>query len=124
MQEEEALGGIGGLHIAVLALYGIDEAKVNEERLVTMLQAQLIFFANDFRSLGEIDDEVGEILAGLDVILIGIGPVELHFLAIVGNGKGRSTAIGLAAEVAAGDEVCLLVVALEEAVEVIVNLPL
>lgn len=32
---------------------------VNEVRLVTMLQAQLIFF-NDLRGLGEIDGEVGE----------------------------------------------------------------
>ena len=53
----------------------------------------------------------GVVLSGLDVVLVGVGPVQLHLLAVVGDQVGRTAPGGVAT---LGDEVALAVVAAEE----------
>lgn len=59
---------------------------------------------------------VVEVDAGLDVVLVEVGPMEVHFLAVVGDGVFVGAAVA-----ALGDEVAVLVVAGEEGVEVVVD---
>jgi hypothetical protein len=59
---------------------------------------------------------IGEILAGLDIVLVVIGPVESHLLAVVGDGVAFFLGV-----TAPGDKVALLPVAAEEGVEVVVD---
>ena len=61
----------------------------------------------------------GVILGGLDVVLVGVGPVQLHFFAIVGNQVRGASAAHVAA---LRHEVALRVISGEEAGQVIVDL--
>src|SRR5690606_35960469 len=59
---------------------------------------------------------VGEVLAALHVVLVVVGPVEHHLLAVIGNGV--ALVLGIAP---LGDEVALLVVAAKEGEQVVVD---
>ena len=62
---------------------------------------------------------VVEVLAGLDVVLVAVGPVQVDLLAVVGDG------VPLIAPVPPpGDEVSVLVVAAEEGVQAVVDVGL
>ncbi len=74
--------------------------------------------------LPQIEGEVGKILGALDVILVGVGPVQLHFLAVVGHGKGRGLTGCFPGVIAAGDEVAVVIVALKEAIQVVIHIGL
>ena len=63
-------------------------------------------------------------LGRLDVVLVCVGPMELHFLAVVGHREGRSLAGRLTGGVAARNEIAVVVVPFEKAVEVVVDLAL
>ena len=68
------------------------------------------------RDIAGLEGIVAEVLAGLHVVLVLVGPVQMHLLAVVGDG------VALAAGVAAlGDDVAVVVVAAEEAVQVLVE---
>ena len=62
---------------------------------------------------------VVEVLGGLDVVLVAVGPVEIDLLAVVGDGVPL-----IAAVAALRDEVAVLVVAAEKGVEVVVDVGL
>ena len=64
------------------------------------------------------EDIGGVILGGLDVVLILIGPVQLYFLAVIGDEIGRAASARVAA---LRDEVALGVIAGEEIGEVVVD---
>jgi hypothetical protein len=59
---------------------------------------------------------VAQVLARLDVVLVGIGPVQLHFLALVGDGIDARPVNAPAQKIALG------VVATEKAVEMVIDL--
>ena len=67
------------------------------------------------------EDVGGVVLRRLDVVLVGVGPVELHFLAVVGDEISRS---GTARVSALRHEIAFGVVAGEEAGEVAVDVRL
>jgi hypothetical protein len=58
-----------------------------------------------------IEGVILEVLRGLDVILVLIGPIQLHFLALVRQGVDSLFVTAL------GDEVALIVIAVEEGIE-------
>ena len=59
---------------------------------------------------------VTKVLVGLDVVLVAVRPVQIHLLAVVGDG------VALALRVAPlGDEVPVLIVAAEEGVQMVVD---
>ena len=65
---------------------------------------------------------VGGVVVGrLHIILVRIGPVQLHFLAVIGNEIGRLAAAGIAAQ---RHEITFLVIAVEEVEEIAVNIGL
>ncbi len=66
----------------------------------------------DASPVGELEGVVPEALGALHVVLVGVGPVELHVLALVGH------AVGPLLVAAEGHEVAFAVVATEEVVEV------
>ena len=57
---------------------------------------------------------IAEMLASLDVVLVAIGPMEMHFFAVVRNGVALAFGIPTL-----GDEIAILVVAAKEGVQVI-----
>ena len=59
---------------------------------------------------------VGKVLAGLDIVLVVVGPVKRHFLAVVGDGV--AFAFGVAA---LGDKVAVLIVTAEEGEQVVID---
>ena len=125
VDDEIALGGFGCLDVAVFPFGGVDDAEVHETRgLVVDFQAQFVGFSQgaDFRGLPEVNGVVLEVLGGLDVVLIRVGPVQLHFLAVVGHGERRGFPGRFAGVVAPRNEVAVIVVPFEEAVETVVNL--
>ena len=67
------------------------------------------------------EDVAGVVLRRLDVVLLRVRPVELHFLAVVGQEVGGPAAAGIAA---LRDEVAVAVVAAEEGGEVVVDVGL
>ena len=91
MEAEETLGGFGGLHIAVFPLCGLYNLEMNlGRRKRDLFEFPLLFrhLAN-LTGLSEIEGEVGKILGTLDVILVGVGPVQFHLFAVVGHREGR-----------------------------------
>ena len=64
----------------------------------------------------EAEGVVAQVFAGLDVVLVLVGPVQRDFLALVGDGVDARLVDAL------GQEVAFRVVAAEEAVQVIVDL--
>ncbi len=93
------------LHVAMLAFGGIDEPEMHAHRVRGVFRSQA-------------ERVVAQILAGLDVILIRVGPVEFHFLALVRDGVHAGLVHALREEIAFG------VVAAEEGVQVVVDLGL
>ena len=129
MQNEETLVGLGGLDVAVLTLGGLDDAKMDLERrfiLGTEQDTDLILLPQgaDLLGLPQIEGKVGKILGALDVILVGVGPVQFHFLAVVRHGKRRGLAGCFPGVIAAGDKVAVVVVALKEAIQVVIHIGL
>ena len=54
---------------------------------------------------------IAKMLAGLDVVLVAIGPMEMHFFAVVRNGVALVFGVPTL-----GDEIAVLVVAAKEGV--------
>ncbi|MDZ7816699.1 MAG: hypothetical protein U5N86_12135 [Planctomycetota bacterium] len=71
-------------------------------------------FEVDRSSSGVLPGIIVEMLGGLDVVLVVVGPMEIDFFAVVGDGV--FLALGIAA---LRDEVAVLVVAAEEGVQVV-----
>ncbi len=67
-------------------------------------------------AVGGLPGVIGEVLAGLDVVLVVVRPVEIDFLAVVGDGVALFFGVA-----AFGDEVAILPVAAEKGVEVVVG---
>ena len=101
----DAVLALGGLHVAVLALGGIRQPEVHAHRLLVVVRPQA-------------EGVVAQVLAGLDVVLVLVGPVERDLLALVGDGVDARLVDAL------GEEVALGVVAAEEAEQVVVDLAL
>ncbi len=93
------------LDVAVLALGGIRKPEVDPHRIALGLWA-------------EPERVVLQVFGRFDVVLVGVGPVELDLLALVGNRVNAVLVDALA------DEVAFAVVATEEAVEVVVDIGL
>jgi len=87
------------LHVAVLAFGRIHQPKMHAHRVFLGIWPQA-------------KGVVAQVLARFDVVLVGVGPVELDLLALVGDGVD---AFLVAAQ---RDKVPLVVVAAEEIVEV------
>ena len=71
--------------------------------------------------LSRIKGEMAEVQARLDVVLVGVRPVEHHLFAGVGNRVGLRLAVGLARQIPKRDEIALVVIALEEVIEVVID---
>ncbi|MBK6552185.1 MAG: hypothetical protein IPG11_17540 [Flavobacteriales bacterium] len=122
------------LHVVVFALGRFHNAEVYTQGLAfqeafVQVQGALVLvllglFAQQAGSSPRFESVCVEVLAGLDVILVAVGPVQHHFLPIVGHGIGGGLARRFTAQVTAAHEVAILVVAFEEAVEVVVHLGL
>ena len=89
----------------MLALGGVRQAEVHAHRVLVVVRPQA-------------ESVVAQVLAGLDVVLVLVGPVERDFLALVGDGIDTRLIDAL------GEEVALGVIATEEAEEVVVDLAL
>ena len=66
--------------------------------------------------LAGLEGVVAEVFAGLNVVLVLVGPVQMHFLAVVGDGVALATGVA-----AFGNDVAVVVVAAEEAVQVLIE---
>ncbi len=102
-QPEAALLAGLFLDVAVLALGGVRQLEVDAHRVRFIFRAQA-------------EGVVAEAFAGLDVVLVRVGPVELDLLALVGDGVDAGLVDALA------EEVALRVVAAKETVEMVVDL--
>ena len=89
----------------MLALGGVHQPEVHAHRLLVVVRPQA-------------EGVVAQVLAGLDVVLVRVGPVELDLLALVGDGVDARLVDAL------GEEVALGVVAAEEAEQMVVDLVL
>src|SRR5579885_2156085 len=98
-QNEPPLVAVGGSVVILLGV-GLDKLEV------------------DAPSGGEREGVVAQVLARFDVVLIVVGPVEFHLLALVGDGVNALLVATL------GDEVAFAVVTAKEVVEVRVNVVL
>ena len=100
-QDEHAVLAFGFLDVAVLALGGIRQAEVHAHGIVGAgLQGKGV---------------VAQVFAGLDVVLVLVGPVQLDLFALVGNRVDAGLVDAL------GEKVALVVVAAEELVEMVVD---
>jgi len=120
VQDEVAFGPIAGLDVAMLALGGRDDEEMHVERLIGGREKP--FGLPDLRGLGGVEGEVREVLSSLDVILVLVGPVQTDFRAIVGHGVGSGLARCLPAQIPQRHEIAGVVIPLEEAIQVVVNL--
>ena len=73
------------------------------------------------RMLCDVNREMRVVLARLDVVLVGIRPMEHDLLARVGDGVGFRLVVGFACQVPERHEITLVVIALKEMVEVVVH---
>ena len=87
----------------MLALGGVRQAKVHAQGLLIIIWPQT-------------ESVVAQVFAGLDVVVVLVGPVESDLLALVGDGVDARLVNAL------GEEVALGVVAAEEAIEMVVGL--
>jgi len=67
-------------------------------------------------TIGRLPGIIGEVLTGLDVILVMVGPVEIDFLTIVGNGIAFLFGV-----TTLGNEVAVLPVAAEKGIKMVVD---
>jgi len=104
-QEEDAILALGGLDVAVLALSGVHQPEVRAHGVLRVVRPQA-------------EAVVPKVLAGLDVVLVRVGPVQLDLFALVGDRVDAGLVDALA------EEVAVRVVAAEEAEQVVVDLPL
>ncbi len=107
VDDEVARCLVGGLDVAMLPLGGVHDGETQAERFFgDVVDVEEGFLAGQpggavpldlvFRGEADVEGEGREILGGLDVVLVGVGPVELHLLAVVGDGEGRGTSLRLA----------------------------
>ena len=95
-KNEDAVLAFGRLDVAVFALGRIRQPEMHAHRLLIVVRPQA-------------EGVVAQVLAGLDVVLVLVGPVELDLLAFVGDGVDARLVDAL------GEEVAFGVVAAEEA---------
>ena len=100
-EDEAALPAVGFLDVVLLGVGGGD------------LEAD----APRRRARPDVEDVGGVVLRRLDVVLVGVGPVQLHLFAVIGDQIGRPAAGDVAA---LRDEIALRVVAGEEGGEAVV----
>ena len=104
-EDEAALPAVGFLDVVLLGVGGGD------------LEAD----APRRRALADVEDVGGVVLRRLDVVLVGVGPVQLHLFAVIRDQIGRPAAGDVAA---LRDEIALRVVAGEEGGEAVVDVGL
>ncbi len=112
------------LDVIVLTLCGSGQAEVHLQRAglcgLEVEAALLALFLGLCRA--EVEGEVAQRFARLDVVLVFVGPVQHDFAAVIRHGIGGGATVVLGDEVALGHEVAFVVVAAEEAVQVLVDL--
>jgi len=123
VEDEEAVLAL--LDVAVVALVRLDDLEPHLARRGNVRRhARHLVQLRDLRVPHGVKGEVAEVLARLDVVLVGVRPVEFHLLAAVGDRIRRRRVVGLALQVAERDEIALVVVALEEVVEMVIDVRL
>src|SRR5919197_1331001 len=102
-QDEDAVLALGGLNVTMFTLGSVHQAEMHEHRFLVVVRPQA-------------EGIVAQVLAGLDVVLVAVGPVELDLLALIGNGIDARLIDAL------GEEVALRVISAEEAEQMVVDL--
>ena len=79
-------------------------------------------FAVKAQGLCQVKAEIVQVFAALDVVLVFVGPVQVHLAPVVGHAVGRGAAVVFAGVVALAQKVAVVVIAFKKAVQVVVNL--